>query len=292
MKKVLIPLLIGILFSGSYIAAKYATFDLGPLTTTLFRYFIALIFLSVITLHFKSKSLKIKVNDWWKFVLLGIFGIIGYHFFFFTSLRYTTVANTGVINAFSPAVTGILAALFLKERLSKRNYFGVGLALFGVLVLVTKGNFSALLGMSFNLGDLLMLLSVISWAVYALIIKWMSRKYHSFTLTFYATLAAVIILVFMSFVENTWDQLRTISTVSTLSVIYMGLFASGIGYLLYNYSIKEIGPTKTSSFVYSAVPILVAILAFLFFKEVITIVMVVSIAFIITGLHLALSEKK
>lgn len=292
MKKIYLPIITAILFSGSFVAAKYTTFDLGPLTTTFLRYVVALIFLASLIFYYKPSSLKIKKEDIYKMVLLGVFGIIGYHFFFFSSLKHTLVANTGIINAFSPVVTGLMAAIFIKERLSKKNYFGIFLALVGVLILITKGKIQAIIGLDFNYGDLLMLLAVVSWVIYSLIIKNLSKKYDSFALTFYATVSGVVILLFLAIFEGGVTQIQNISTRSIYSILYMGIFASGLGYLLYNYGIKDLGPTKTSSMVYSGVPIFVAILAFIFFKEALTFPMIISVIFIILGLNAVLSKDK
>ena len=70
----------------------------------------------------------------------------------------------------------------------------------------------------------------------------------------------------------------------------MGIFASGIGYLFYNFGIQELGPTKTSSLVYSIVPIFVAILSLMFFKEKLNYPMIISVVLIITGLNLVLQK--
>ena len=290
MKKLYLPLLPAIFFSGSYVAAKYTTFDLGPLTASFLRYVVALIFLCSLIFYYKPSVLKIEKKDIFSFVLLGFFGIVGYHFFFFSSLKYTSVINTGIIHAFSPVLTGVIAAIFIKERLSKKNYFGIFLAFSGVLILITKGDVQTLFDLSFNFGDILMLLAVLSWAIYSLIVKEMSKRYNSFTLIFYATLSGVIMLLFLALSEGGITQVQNISLRSIMSIVYMGIFASGIGYLLYNYSIKELGPTKTSSIVYSIATILVTVFSFVFFKETVTFSMIVSAIFIISGLHAMLSE--
>ena len=290
MKKLFLPVITAIFFSGSFIAAKYTTFDLGPLTTSFLRYVIAFIFLASLISHYKKDSLKIKKEDVPKLVLLGLFGITGYHFFFFSSLKYTLVTNTGIINASSPVVTGLMAAIFIKERLTKKNYIGIILAFLGVLILITKGEIETFTNLNFNYGDMLMLLAVVSWVVYSLIIKSLSKKYSSFTLTFYATFSGVIMLLFFALAEGGTEQVQTVSLKSILSILYMGIFASGIGYLFYNYGIRELGPTKTSSLVYSVVPIFVAILSLIFFKEKLTYPMIISVVLIITGLNLVLQK--
>ena len=291
MKRVLLPLMTSVLFSGSYIAGKYTTLDLGPLTTTLLRYLVALTFLSSLLVHYKLRALVLRRRDIAPALLLGLFGIVGYHYFFFLSLRYTEVANTAIINAMSPIVTSVAAAFLIKERLSRGNYAGLVVAFIGVLILLCDGNLDVILAVRFNKGDLLMLLSVVSWVVYALLIRSMLDRYSGFTLTFYATLFGVLMLLFLAPQEAPLGDIQTISRESLLSILYMGIFASGLGYLLYNLSIREIGATRTSSFVYSVIPLVVAVLAWLFFQQSITPAMVVSMALILIGLHLMLAVK-
>jgi len=289
--RITFPLVTGILFAGSYIAGKYTTLDLGPLTTTLLRYLVALIFLAALIPYYKTKALMVERRDVLMMMMLGLFGIVGYHYFFFLSLKYTAVANTAIINALSPVITVGAAALFLGERLERKNYLGVALAFVGVLILLTRGEVDTILAIDFNKGDLLMLLSVLCWMVYALLIKKMLAKYSGFTLTFYATLCGVLLLLLLAPGEGALEQITQISRVSAFSVLYMGVCASGLGYLLYNLSIREIGPTRTSSFVYSVVPVIVGLLALVFFNQSVTQTMIASTVLILTGLHLMLGVK-
>ena len=291
MHRVLLPLMTSVLFSGSYIAGKYTTLDLGPLTTTLLRYLIALLFLSGLLLHYKRRALSLRRRDIVPALLLGLFGIVGYHYFFFQSLRYTEVANTAIINALSPVLTSLAAAVLIKERLSRGNYAGVLVAFIGVLLLLSRGDSNTILDLRFNKGDLLMLLSVISWMVYALLIRSMLDRYSGFTLTFYATLFGVVILLVLAPWEAPLADIQEISRASLLAVVYMGICGSGLGYLLYNSSIREIGPTRTSSFVYSVIPLIVAVLALIFFQQPITPIMIVSMIFILIGLRMMLAVK-
>lgn len=292
MNRVLLPLMTSVLFSGSYIAGKYTTLDLGPLTTTLLRYFIALLFLSSLLLHYKGSALILRRRDIVPALLLGLFGIVGYHYFFFLSLRYTEVANTAIINALSPVLTSVAAAIVIKERLSRGNYAGVLVAFLGVLILLSRGDIDTILAFRFNKGDLLMLLSVGCWVVYALLIRTMLDRYSGFTLTFYATLFGVLMLLFLAPQEAPLGEIQKISRASLLSVIYMGICGSGLGYLLYNLSIREIGPTRTSSFVYSVIPLIVAVLALLFFQQPITLIMIASMVLILVGLQMMLAVKR
>ncbi|MBW4463540.1 MAG: DMT family transporter [Nodosilinea sp. WJT8-NPBG4] len=292
--KVLLPILTSFLFAGSFVAGKYTTVDLGPLTTSLLRYVIAMGVLGLFITRSAQpiKSLTVARADWGAMALLGLFGVVGYHYFFFSSLRYTATANTAIINAFNPVVTGVMAALFIGERLTRRQYGGIVLALLGVLTLLTRGNITTLLTLELNRGDGLMLCAVLCWVVYSLIIKQLSQRYSGLTITFYAAVAGVGQLLVLASLERWWLQLTTLSLASSIAILYMGVAASGVAYLLFNLSIQQVGPTRTASVVYSLVPIFVAGLAWLFFREPLTATMVASMGLILLGVNVVLSQPK
>ncbi|MGB3786360.1 MAG: DMT family transporter, partial [Phormidesmis sp.] len=127
----LLAVLTSLLFAGSFVAGKYTTDEMGPLLITLLRYVIASAFLSLLVWKKKNIGPRISaasVTDKICLFLLGTTGVVGYHFFFFSSLRYTAVTNSAIINAFNPVVTGFLAAVILKEKLAVKNYLGGAIA--------------------------------------------------------------------------------------------------------------------------------------------------------------------
>lgn len=291
-QKILLLLMASLLFAGSFVAGKYTTIDLDPLTTSLLRYLVALLFLLLLLVWHRSEALRVAWADVLPLALLGTFGIVGYHYFFFASLRYTDVANTAVINAMNPIITGMMAAAFIGERLQWRNYVGVAIASVGVLILITQGQMSILLQLDFNRGDVLMVVAVLSWVIYSLIIRQLSTRYSGYTVTFYAALFGVVQLALLALPQGAIAQARVMSVASGLSILYMGIGASGIGYFLYTLSVKDVGPTRTSSFIYSFVPVFAALLAFLFFREPITPIMLLSMTLIITGLNFTLEGQR
>ncbi|MCR4316269.1 MAG: DMT family transporter [Planctomycetes bacterium] len=286
------PVLTAFLYSGSFIATKVAIKDLEPLTLSFLRYVVAILFLSFLFFRPGGSIQKIEKKDLYKIFLLGLFGIVGYHWLFFLAFHYTAAVNCSIIIASSPMMTAILAGIFLRERLSRINYFGVFLSLAGVVTLVIAKDFEATLAMNFNVGDVLMVVAVLFWAIYVLIVKGLSTKYNSITLTFYSTLAGVIILFFLSLAEGGAAQIMNVSADSIYAVLYMGVAASALGNLLYNQSIQDLGATKTASVVTSGLPIIVAILASIFLDEIVNQAMAASALLIIAGLNAVLWKGK
>ena len=137
-----------------------------------------------------------------------------------------------------------------------------------------------------------MLVAVGSWTIYAIAVKRLSARYSSYALTFYATLFGVAWLLVLVPLDETIVLLKQATPTTIYAVLYMGVFGSGIGYLTYNLSVRTIGATRTSSFVYSVIPVLVAMFAWVFFGQGITTVMIVSTVMILLGLRLMMSEAE
>ncbi|MEM9088255.1 MAG: DMT family transporter [Cyanobacteria bacterium P01_F01_bin.53] len=290
----LLAILTSLLFAGSFVAGKYTTGEMGPLLITLLRYAIASTFLHLLVWKKGDIGPRLRAasrTEILGLLLLGTFGVVGYHFFFFSSLRYTAVANSAIINAFNPVVTGFLAAVILKEKLAVRNYLGGAIAILGVLILLTNGNLTVLTQLGFNLGDILMLAAVLCWACYSILLRHLGKTFSGLAMSYYGALfgvAQLSLLVLPELANTGWP---TLSWPSILGLGYMGIGASGIGYLLFTLSIQRIGPTKSTSIVYSGVPIWVALLAWLFFAESVTPWMLVSMALILIGLRTVLKPE-
>mgnify|MGYP001276139156 CR=1 FL=1 len=206
------------------------------------------------------------------------------------SLRYTETANAAIINALSPVVSALVGAVLIQEWLRFRHYLGTGLCVVGVLILLCDGQPKNLFHGDLNRGDLLMLAAVISWCVYGVIVKRMSSVYSSYLLTFYATVFGLVCLLLWVPMDETAKLLLAARPETIYALLYMGFLGSGIGYLTYNFSVRYIGPTRTSSFVYSVVPIFVAVLAWCLLGQQITVVMSLSAVLILAGLGLMMTR--
>lgn len=286
---VLLPIATSLLFAGSFVAGELTTRELKPLSITLFRYFFALIFLEIVRRLTKPRVPRLSAKEWAAMALLGWTGIVGYHYFFFLALRHTEIANTAIINALSPILTGLLAAYFLGERLSWRNYAGVLLAVLGVWILVARGEWARI--WTVGKGEQLMFLGLFSWILYSLVVKRLATRLSGFTITYCSTLCGVAWLILLASLESFWNEWREVDSSLFLAILYMGVCASGIGYLVYNLAIIQLGPTQTAGLINSLVPVLVAVLAYLFFAEPITWPMVASTGLILIGMRYMLIES-
>lgn len=148
---------------------KLAVREITPVSLTVVRFVLisATIFLIMRWRH--RTPLLPPLSALFPLFCMGVCGVAVNNVAQFTGLQYSTVGNATLIASTTPAVTALLAVLFLRERLLPIQWLGIVISLLGVLVLISKGSLAILLRISFNYGDLLFFFAQLGWAAYMLI---------------------------------------------------------------------------------------------------------------------------
>lgn len=275
-------MLIAVLFfSGAFIAGNYSTSQFPPFSLTLFRFLFAFFFMIPI-LKISGENMTLEKGDIWYILMLTVVGMIGYHVFFFIALRHTSVINSSLIAAINPIATTLFSVIILKEKLTFKNCLAIGICFLGIMVVITKGDFRILKTLSFNLGDLYMVVAVVSWALYTVLSKKLLKKYSPIKVTTWLFAMTVVVSLPAFIWENPASYLKDTNLKGWTSILYMALFASTCGYLIQQISIKKIGPMKTNLY-YNLVPVFSMILSFFILHTKVTTAQLVAGAFIIGG---------
>jgi len=276
-------------FSGAFIAGKFSVAEFPVYSLTFFRFGIAAVILYII-LKIKKIDLTLDRRDLPRIITLSLLGMVGYHVFFFTALKYTSSVNTSLIAAMNPIITTIMASLFLGERFPKKAIGGIIISFTGVALIVTNASIEVIKNMDFNIGDLYMLLGIISFSIYFIVLKGIVGRIEPIKLTFYVFLFCVLLLIPMVIYENPMTFLGDTTSKGWGSLIYMSVFASVGAYLIQQISVKRIGPAKTSLYV-NLVPLFSMIMAYFILGEEITAAKVMAGAMIISGVLITLKSK-
>jgi drug/metabolite transporter (DMT)-like permease len=276
-------------WAGAFIAGKYTVPYIPVFTLTFLRFFYATVILFFVmkwtVVDFRLQKDKLPV-----YLFTGIVGMFGYHVLFFTALKYTTAINSSMIAATNPMVTTLLAFFFLRSRLAPRQIFGILLSFLGVLMTITGADLDILRRFSFNAGDIWMLAAVTAWAAYGIFSKSKGKGIPPVVLTYYSFLVCTILLIPFVMFERPWEFLSSIPVSAHLSVLYMSVFPSVIGYLVQQMAIKEIGPSRASIFV-NLVPVFSIILAVLILGETLEPIKLVTAAMIIAGVYICQRDQ-
>lgn len=220
----------------------------------------------------------------------GLCGVTLYYLFENIALTYTLASNVGVIISAAPFFTFMFTCLFLREgRPTVRFFAGFLLAMAGI-GLISFGSDASL---QINpLGDVLALVAAVIWAVYSTITKKISEfGYGTIQTTrrvfFYGLFFMIPVLFLMDFSVSP-EQFYDVKMI--LNLLFLGLGASALCFVTWNFAVKVLGSVKTSVYIYM-VPVITTVTSVMILHEKITVVMVCGIVLTLAGLLLSENRK-
>lgn len=284
----LIMTLAAVFWSGAFIAGKLAIREFPAFGLTFFRFLIALPFIFAMLYYRQPDSWLPNRSQWPPLILLGLTGTFSYHVLFFSCLNYTTAINSSLIGSTNPMVTTLLAIAFFHERVTLKRLTGIIMSLTGVVIVVTNADWIVLSKFAFNKGDLLMFGGVCMWAVYSVLSRGFMEKYEISPLlgTAYTFLVCTAVSLPFMLWENPAQYLSSTTQGGWLSIVYMSVFASALGYLFQLWAIQSIGAPRAAVFV-NLVPVFTIVQSVLILGENFTLLKLAGAIVIISGVYLA-----
>ncbi|MFC4401541.1 DMT family transporter [Gracilibacillus xinjiangensis] len=282
MKAYLLLILTAIFYAGNLIVGKPVTAEIPPITLSFFRYLIAAFV--ILPLGYREwKNNKALWKKEWKAILsLSVTGLVFFNIFVYSALNYTTSINAGIVEASTPIFTLLLTLLLFGEKFNHKQMVGVFISLFGVFIVITKGSLEVIMGLQFNSGDLIMLLAMITWALYSILIKNHIWKFPTYGALLVMSVVALIIFIPLMLLEMKGIKQIEWSWPIIGGLIYLGIFPSLIALIAYNKGVQEIGPSRASIFL-NLVPVFTMTGAVVFLQEAVTIVQITGVLFVIVG---------
>ena len=268
-----ILILLAVVFWGmSFVATKTVLFEIKPVTVIILRLILASILLTIIALSTKrSFSVNLKSHGW--ILILAL--IATFHLWIqVTGLQYTTASNTGWIIGTAPIFMAILGLIFYKEKVTFLQLVGILIAMFGLLLLIGKGNILNV-DLIENKGDLLVLGSAFTWGVYSMVNKKISLTYSPLMTILYLFIMMAIIIIPLNLNSETFDSVINLSFIGWISILFLGLFCSGIAYVIWAQALRDMESAKVGAFLYFE-PFVTVIAAWALLSESITLIMILS----------------
>lgn len=260
--KVYLQLLGFALFTGgTFNVSKYAVQYFSAVHIAAWRFGIAAFVMLCILIVRKNFEREIWKQNIGYYVLLGLVGVFGFNFFFFLGMKHTEAINGSLIMATNPLVTTILASVILRERIVKRQAIGMLFALLGVIFVITQGAFSALQNLAFSKGDFYILLGNICWGLYGVLGRKFIKNGNPLQTTTYTMTVGAIAFIMVSFMQNSVVPIPEVPLFAWLSILFMAIGMSVLGYLWWNKGIAQIGAAKTSLF-FNLVPVVTMLISF------------------------------
>lgn len=274
------------IWGTTFISTKVLLIDFSPVEIMFYRLVLAYLVLLFVSPHFiRFKNIKEEL----RFAAAGLCGVTLFFLFQNVALTYTLASNVAVLISVSPLFTALFSHFFLKDAAFQPNFFlGFAVAILGIILIAFNGNFVLKLN---PLGDLLAILSAVSWAIYSILMNKISaNQYNTIQVThrvfFYGL---VFILPALMLFDFHLDLARFQQLPNLLNILFLGVAASALCFVTWNFAVSVLGAVKTSLYIY-LVPVITIIASAIVIDEKITNLAILGVILILAGLYL--SERK
>jgi Permeases of the drug/metabolite transporter (DMT) superfamily len=279
----LMAILTVVIWGTTFVSTKVLINNsLSPIEILIYRFTIAYICIWFIS---PKKLWADTPKDELSLVLTGLTGGSLYFLAENTALEITMASNVGLIISTTPIVTTLIQYLAdRKKRPGRRLITGSLIALSGVALVVFNGSFVLQLS---PLGDMLALLAVFSWAFYCLVFQRLGGRYPTVFITrkvfFYGVITILPALLFRPI---TWEAEIFARPVVMLNLLFLGVIASMLCYIMWNLAVRRIGTVHTANYLYIT-PLVTLLTSAIAINEPITWIAMVGCAFILGGVYIA-----
>ncbi|MBV4522380.1 DMT family transporter [Pseudomonas sp. SWRI74] len=250
------PLLAIFIWAGNTVITKMSAGAIFPAEIGFYRWLLA-------GLLFTPFMLKPVLVHWplirpnlGKIFILGVLGMAVYQSLAYFAAALTSATNMGIILSLMPLMSLAMAIISLGQRLTAGALAGAVLSLAGVLVVVSSGSLGLLMEHGVNLGDAMMLIATLAYAVYSTLLKKWQLKLPPLVLLYLQVLVAVVVL-FPLFLASpkVGPTLQNIPL-----VLYACLLASMVAPLAWMQAVVRLGPSRTVMF-FNLLPVITALIA-------------------------------
>ena len=281
-----------LVWGSSFVVVKWVLqYNITPTAIATFRFLVAGGFFVLALALIKSKKHQYRVLVEWKDLpLLLVLGLVGITFFFMAQYLGIQFAGASVaailVCLLSPIIISFYSLRIFKEKLTRRNVLGLGIASAGTLAVIGGGTLNMQgSSMSFVAGSLILLATPFMWAAYTLLGKRMMKKYDPFLVVAYVNILGALCLVPFSLAENSFSKILALNFNEWSAVLYLAITCSLIGYFIWFKVLSQTKAATASSFLF-AEPLITVIFAAAFIQEQITLFTIIGGLLIFGGVFL------
>jgi drug/metabolite transporter (DMT)-like permease len=236
------------IWGGTFIAGRVLALALPPTVGALLRFAVACLALLVAAFALEGGLPRLDRRQLMATLALGATGVLAYNLLFLGALSRMPASRTSLIVALNPAVTIAAASLLLGERLSPWRWTGVGLALLGVWIVVTRGQPLAAAGEALGTGEWMMFGAICAWAAYTLIGRSVLAGLTPLAATTWAALFGTAMLLVVAAPDLGQVERAAITPGVLAAVAYLGLLGTGLAFVWYYRALQVLGPSRTVIF--------------------------------------------
>jgi drug/metabolite transporter (DMT)-like permease len=270
---------LALIWASAFFNIKIATYSFGPVTIAFLRVFfgaIPVLFLC----YYKNIKVEAFSKDWHWFAMIGFINLVAPFFLIAYGVKSVQSNLAAILMSTTPLSSTVLGHFYTKnEKFDLIKTVGILIGFFGIVFLFSD---DFLINENNFVSALLILLGSTCYVVGGVLTLKISKKKNENVTGSILIWAVIILIPLVCFIEQPWQNLPR--TDSTISVIYLGIVATGFAWLLRFKILKDNGLIFQSQVSY-LIPIFGTILSYIFLKELITIKVLISLVAVSVGIY-------
>jgi drug/metabolite transporter (DMT)-like permease len=271
-----------LVWGASFIATKIALEDISPVTVVWLRFAMGVVILGAAVIARRQFAIP-KSKELGYFALLGFIGITFHQWLQSTGLQTALASTTAWIVATTPVFMALLGYLLLKERLGWMKVSGIILAGLGVLLVVTRGDFSSLLEGRFGTpGDFLILVSAPNWAIFSVLSRRGLQTHPAARMMLYVMGFGWLFSSLLLLTGPGLAEVGSLTLNGWLGVSFLGIACSGLAYIFWYDGLQAIPASQVGAFLYLE-PLVAVVVAAVLLQEAILLASILGGAVILFG---------
>ena len=271
--------ILSLIWASAFFNIKIATYSFAPLTIAFLRIFLGAILISILC-FFKNIKIEAFSKDWYWFALIGFVNLVIPFFLIAYGVQKIQSNLAAILMSTTPLSSAILAHFFTtKEKINFTKIIGVMVGFAGIIVLFSD---NILINNENFFHALMILVGSTFYVIGGILTLKISKKKNENLTSSILIWGALIIFPIAMYYEQPWNLVPRLD--STISLIYLGIFPTGIAWLIRFHILKKNGLVFHSQVAY-LIPIFGVILGYVFLKEVITLKVLIALIAVIIGFY-------
>lgn len=271
-------------WGGNTIAARMAVGELSPMLLVSTRWFMVVVLLMMIFPRNILSALNTYRHKWMWLLAMG-FGLSGFNIMFYLAAHSTSAINLGLMQSSIPAIIMLLGLIIFRMPVTGLQMVGLIIAMSGAIIVISKGSLETILTLTFNHGDLIMMVGCMCYAGYTL---GLSRRPHIDTITMMGILAIYAFISSIPFTigEAATQNLILPSVKGWVILVYIAIVPSFLSQVWFMLGVDKIGSGKAGMFT-NLVPVFSALLGISLLNEQMGLYHLISLVMVFSGLYIA-----
>ncbi|NVN99992.1 MAG: DMT family transporter [Geobacteraceae bacterium] len=253
-------------WAGNFVLGRAVHELIPPVALVFWRWAGALLILLPFALKHVRTDWPLLRKHWLQLFIYAVLGVSCFNTFIYLAMHTTTATNALLLNSTIPVVIVLLSVLFGRTMIPARQWLGMAVSLAGVITIICKGNAGLLRSLSFNPGDLWVMLAVVSWALYTWLLRNRPAGMHPFSFLSAIIFLGLIPLAPLYAIELARGLKMIYGPATAASLAYVALFPSILSFVFWNQAVAETSPSRAGLFLH-LMPVFGTLLSIAFLGE-------------------------